>query len=363
MSDSISLYFNDVLVNPTLPSYMSENEYIASNLHTQDFSVALIGIPDKNNSANAVRNHLYTLFGNFTTIKLRDLGNLKKGKSEKEMALALEHVVQELAEKSIPCIVFGGEQWLTTAIFKGITEVQPNVGVCFIDSKIDVGDMQESSCSHSFITQLATHHTLDNIDIVGAQQYYYTERQRQYIREHKGDITRLSEARKDIFKLEPTLRNAYLISIDMSAVRLSDAPAAKFPCPNGFTGEEVCQLTRFAGYADKTKALVISAWDCINDHQHHTSRLVAETIWHFLDGVDKREQESPNEDNPIYTKLVVQSDIHDDGIIFYHNTQTDRWWIEIPTLSGLRIYPCHTNDYQALCNNEIPAIWLRYLYK
>ena len=88
MSDSISLYFNDVLVNPTLPSYMSENEYIASNLHTQDFSVALIGIPDKNNSANTVRNHLYTLFGNFTTIKLRDLGNLKKGKSKSS---ALKH--------------------------------------------------------------------------------------------------------------------------------------------------------------------------------------------------------------------------------------------------------------------------------
>lgn len=30
---------------------MSENEYIASNLHTQDFSVALIGIPDKNERA------------------------------------------------------------------------------------------------------------------------------------------------------------------------------------------------------------------------------------------------------------------------------------------------------------------------
>jgi formiminoglutamase len=362
-SDSISLYFNPPMASYTLPSYLPEEDYIKSNLVQQHYSVAIIGVPDKHHSADAVRKHLYALFGNFNTIKICDLGNIKQGKSAKEMALALEHVVQDLSEKSIPCIVFGGDQWLTKAVFKALAQSQEGVSMCIIDSKIDVGDMHESSCSHSYLTELAQHPKLENLDIIGAQQYYFTETQKQFIRDHKGSVIRLSETRKDILRIEPTLRSADVVSIDMSAIRLSDAPSAFFPCPNGFTGEEMCQLSRYAGYADKTKALVISAWDSVNDPQHHTSLLVAEIMWHFLDGIDKREQECPNENNPMYTKLLVQTDIHDDAVVFYQNIQTDRWWIEIPTASAVRIMPCHLTDYQALCNNEIPEIWLRYLYK
>ena len=92
MLDSIQLYFTSPSVDYTLPSYMPEAAFMASNLHQKDYTVALIGIPDSSNSANEVRKHLYTLFGNFAQAKICDLGNIKQDKTDKEMSIALEHV-------------------------------------------------------------------------------------------------------------------------------------------------------------------------------------------------------------------------------------------------------------------------------
>ncbi|MBP6283888.1 MAG: arginase family protein [Paludibacteraceae bacterium] len=363
MLDSIQLYFTSPSVDYTLPSYMPEAAFMASNLHQKDYTVALIGIPDSSNSANEVRKHLYTLFGNFAQAKICDLGNIKQGKTDKEMSIALEHVLQELSANNIPCVVFGGEQWLSTIAFKAISDSLDEVAVCVIDSKIDVGDMTESICSHSFLNQLSVHPQLASLDIIGTQQYYSTDLQRTFIRNHKGHNIRLAQARKDIFALEPTLRYANLVSIDMSAIRMSDAPAANFPCPNGFAGEEACQLARFSGYADKTNIFMVSSWNTAKDPLHHTSLLVADIVWHFLEGVNSRQNEQPSTENPIYTKFVVQSDINEEAIVFYHNDNTDRWWIEIPTAQKARIFPCHLSDYEAICKNEIPELWLRFVYK
>ncbi len=363
MSNTLSYYFTPFDTTIKLPSYMPEEEFLVNNLVEQDYTTAIIGIPDKNGSANEVRKQLYRLNGKFPVCKIADLGNIKKGKSDKAMLIALQDVISSLSEKGINCIVIGGEQYLTNALCKGLSESYSSLSLCVIDSKIDVGDMSESVCSHSFLATLVNQNYIYELDIIGVQNYYYSQNQLTYINNNKGYIKRLSEIKKDLFKLEPIIRNADVISIDMSVVRLADAPAAIQPCPNGLFGEDLCQLSRFAGYSDKSKIFFISEWDTVLDAQHHTSLLVAEAIWHYIEGLANRTDENPTEENPIYQKLLVQSEISNEAIAFYHNTHTDKWWIQIPQQHSLQILPCHISDYQSIVNNEIPDIWLRYVYK
>jgi hypothetical protein len=42
------------------------------------------------------------------------------------------------------------------------------------------------------------------------------------------------------------LRDADLVSFDISAVKQSEAPASRFASPNGLAAEDACQLARYA---------------------------------------------------------------------------------------------------------------------
>jgi formiminoglutamase len=42
-----------------------------------------------------------------------------------------------------------------------------------------------------------------------------------------------------------------MLSVDISAVRQSDAPGNEHASPNGFYGEEICRICRYAGMSDK----------------------------------------------------------------------------------------------------------------
>ncbi|MBK7482871.1 MAG: hypothetical protein IPI72_08995 [Flavobacteriales bacterium] len=55
------------------------------------------------------------------------------------------------------------------------------------------------------------------------------------------DAHRLGELRSNMADAEPVMRNGDSLSVDMSAVRRSDAPGTSRPGPNGFHGEEICQ--------------------------------------------------------------------------------------------------------------------------
>ena len=363
MNDSIEIYFDDVKIDSISPSYMREEDFLFSNLTKSNYNFVIFGIPDEANTANETRKHLYNLFGNFETLKICDLGNIKKGKKESDLFFAINHVVHALAEKQIPCAIFGGNQLPTLSVFKGLKEVLRKINFVVVDSKIDIGDNTPDISEHSFLLPILKDKGLKQFDIIGCQQYYSSDEQRNFIRKNRGNSIRLAEARSHLFDLEPIFRDSDIVSIDMSAIRQCDAPGVSFPSPNGFAGEEICQMARFAGYGDKTKFLITSEVDASKDFNNQTTALSAEIIWHFIEGVSRRENEQPTEENPIYEKFIVQSEIYDDNIIFFHNKTTDRWWIEIPSKKSTEIHACKECDYQAIRNNQIPEIWLRFFLK
>ncbi len=65
------------------------------------------------------------------------------------------------------------------------------------------------------------------------------------------DVSRLGHIQSKLEEAEPILRNADILSFDISAIRQSDAPACATTTPNGLYGEEACQVMRYAGMSDK----------------------------------------------------------------------------------------------------------------
>ena len=177
------------------------------------------------------------------------------------------------------------------------------------------------------------------------------------------DVFRLGEVRADMEEVEPIVRNADMISFDISAIRQSDAPGNKNVSPNGFYGEEACRITRYAGISDKTSSIGFYEVNPTVDERGQTAHLTAQMIWYFIDGFYSRKNDFPMKDKSNYIKYLVNLRKEDKEIVFYKSKKSDRWWMEVPCPTHMSQYerhhlvPCSYADYQTACNEEMPDRW------
>ena len=122
------------------------------------------------------------------------------------------------------------------------------------------------------------------------------------------DICRLGEIRADLTEAEPIIRNADMASFDLSSIRNSDAPANNNVTPNGFYGEEVCKLARYAGLSDKLTSVGFYELNPEIDDRGQTAHLLAQIVWYFIDGFYHRKNEIPERDNKEFLKEISFSD-------------------------------------------------------
>jgi hypothetical protein len=178
---------------------------------------------------------------------------------------------------------------------------------------------------------------------------------------------RLGVARNDMKKSEPLIRDCTYISIDMGAVRHSDAPGASIPSPNGFFGDELCQITRYAGLSEKVEQIGFFEFNPSGDLNGQTAHLCAQAAWYFLEGLSHRVKENPIDTPEHIKKFIVNLDVAGHNIVFHKSTLSERWWMEIPVKNPATGYnffvSCSYEDYQQASNEEIPERWWRYLHR
>jgi hypothetical protein len=169
---------------------------------------------------------------------------------------------------------------------------------------------------------------------------------------------------------EPILRNANMISFDISAVRQSDAPGNGNTSPNGFFGDEACKLARYAGMSEKLTSIGFYEINPVLDKAEQTTSLAAQMIWYFIDGFYNRKNDFPIADKSLYMKYLVSLNDHKHEIVFYKSNKSDRWWMSVPyppeeSLKYERhhLVPCSYKDYQTACNNEMPDRWYQTFQK
>jgi formiminoglutamase len=170
--------------------------------------------------------------------------------------------------------------------------------------------------------------------------------------------------------VEPIVRNADMVSVDISSIRHSDAPGNKNSVPNGFFGEEACQIVRYAGLSDKVSSIGFYEINPEMDDRGQTVHLVAQMIWCFIDGYYNRKKDFPIGDKSDYLKYRVSIQDNKHEIVFYKSKKSDRWWMDVPYPPGKNtrferhhMVPCSYNDYQTAVKEEMPDRWWQTFQK
>ena len=378
-------YFDPVSLERPDFEYLEDNESFSHHIsvHTPDqpireldkHQVAIVGIPVDSNAfikgskdaPDHIRSKLYQLRKINKNLKIYDLGNLKNGGSVNDTYFALRDVVLELKERDMTTIIFGGSQDLGRGVFLALEKHEGLHQVLTIDSMLDFSLKEDVLNSRNYLNHLIGPATEKNFSLtnLGHQACFVTESQIRQLENSYLESIRLGDVRRDIELAEPLVRDSEFISIDLGAVRHADAPGSSTPSPNGFFGNELCQITRYAGLSEQVSILGFFECNPLSDINGQTSHLTAQAAWYFMEGLSHRIRENPVDTPEHIKKFIVTLNAAGHDIIFHKSTLSDRWWMEIPVknpASGDNFFvSCSYEDYQQASNQEIPDRWWRFL--
>ncbi|MDR0972125.1 MAG: formimidoylglutamase [Bacteroidales bacterium] len=339
-------------------------------------SIAIVGVNEDRGSlnnrgaslaANEVRKYLYDLSPKTSRAFVADLGNIILGEKVEDTYIVLSEVIAELLKLQIIPLIIGGTNDLVYANYKAYENIGQIINMFSVDSRIDLSPDAEEFNSKSYLTSLmcSEPNYLFNYTLVGYQQYFVDTETINLMNSLFFETYRLGEIQKDITRIEPLVRNADMVSIDISSVRQGDAPGNKDLSPHGFYGEELCAISRYAGMSDKCSSIGFYEVNPLCDSNGQTSHLIAHAIWYFIDGFLWRKNDFPYKEKENYKKFYVSINDGNDTIIFYKSKKSERWWMEVPCNEDkqqkyLRHYliPCSMEDYQTALNNDIPNRWI-----
>ncbi|MFL5765588.1 MAG: formimidoylglutamase [Bacteroidia bacterium] len=317
-------------------------------------------------SADYVRENFYKLFQGNYQAKIADLGNIKKGNTIGDSYFAVTDVIAQLLKKNIVPVIIGGSQDLTYCNYLAYQKMEQTINIVAVDAAFDIGDGEKELDSRSYLSKIILHkpNNLFNFSNIGYQTYFVEQNAIELMGKLYFDVHRLGQVRKNMEDVEPIVRNADLLSFDVTAIRQSDAPGNGNASPNGFYGEEACQITRYAGMSDKLTSIGFYEVNPAFDTNKQTAHLVAQMIWYFIDGYYNRKQDYPIIDKSEYTKYRVSIKDHEHEIVFYKSNKSDRWWMDVPYPVNHQIrferhhmVPCSYNDYATACSDEMPDSW------
>lgn len=355
--------------------HIDKNSKSQSITNLNDYKVAILGVPEERIISNKgtakapdiIREKFYRL-NQPENARIVDLGNLKQGKTLNDTYIALSHVTSELIKLDIIPLIIGGSQDLTYGNFLAYKKLKKQINIVNIDARFDIGYITDDFDEDTHIGYIILRHGqyLFNYTNIGYQEYYVNKEEKKLINTLNFDALRLGNVRAKLKETEPVFRDADMVSLDISAVKQSEAPAFDDPSANGFYGEEICQLARYAGLSDKLSSFGIYNVNPKLDINNQTVNLCAQIIWYFIDGVTNRFLDYPVCELKKYTKYIVNFDSKEQNMIFYRNAENDRWWMEVPNPkqpSHKKIIACSYHDYKMACEQEIPDRWIRNLQK
>lgn len=324
------------------------------------------------NSADAVRHYLYRLSSGKWNASMADLGNIYPGESLADSQEGLREAIAQLLEKGILPVIIGGGQDLTYANYRAYDAMEQTVNLVCVDSRFDLGRQDEKLNTSNFLSHIVLKkpYILFNFSNIGYQTYFVNQDEIDLMERMYFDIHRLGHFRNNIKECEPILRDSDIVSFDLSAVRMGDAPANANGSPNGFSGEEACAICRYAGLSDKVSSFGIYENNPELDQNGQSSHLVAQMLWYFIEGYNQRKGDYPFASKKEYQKFTVLIDEGEHELIFYKSHLSGRWWIEVPIKGEFaakserhKLIPCSFEDYQKACENELPLRWWQAMKK
>ncbi|MFD2552375.1 formimidoylglutamase [Bizionia sediminis] len=340
--------------------------------------LAIIGVLENRNAAqyigetvhlNEVRKALYGLFpGNWHT-RIADLGDIEAGESVTDTYYALKTAVSLLIPKGIIPIIIGGSQDLTYPIYRAYDALMPMVNIANIDSKFDLGDSTQAMKNTSFVGNIILDepYNLFNYATIGYQTYFNAQEEIDLMDKLHFESYRLGAVTNNMTLVEPALRDANIVTVDLGCIKGSEVSLNQQESPNGFDGKEICTITRYAGISNKVSSFGIFEYKPSSE-DHLTTGLIAQMVWYFIEGVNSRVKDDDFTSAHTYQKFITL--VEHQELVFYKSIKTGRWWIEIPfsdevnnKLKRHTLLPCTHQDYEDACNNNVPERWYKAFQK
>ena len=350
-------------------------------IHTSDHGVpdlekvniAILGVQENRNDINflgealhfdTVRKALYELYPGNWGSSIIDLGDVTQGNEVSDTYYLVQELLSSLLQKDIIPIIIGGSQDLVYAQYRSFDVLEQMVNLANVDHKFDLGNSSESISNVSYVGKIIVEqpYNLFNYSSIGYQTYFNAQEEIDLIEKLYFDAYRLGEVISDVTVVEPIMRDADLVSIDLG-VMSSASMNGVVSSPNGFNGREICAISRYAGISDKVKSFGIYEFKNFKNEET-AAMLIAQIIWYFIEGVNYRSNELniKNKKSTLHYNVPVEDEI----LSFYKSAKTGRWWIEIPFISSGNnklkrhtLLPCTYSDYERACNQEIPERWYK----
>jgi len=345
-----------------------------------NIDIAILGVPEARYSHNnegcsaapdEIRKEFYKLFYWKNDVSIIDLGNLTLGKTVEDTYAVLSDIIAFLLEQKVIPVILGGSNDLAFANYQAYAMLEKVVNIVAVDSKFDLGNEKEPISSEGYLNKIVLQQPnyLLNYSNIGYQTYLNSQEDIELMKQLFFETYRVGILRKDMEEIEPIVRNAEMLSLDISAVRQSDAPGNANISANGFYGEEICHIALFAGLSDKLSSFGIYEYNPIHDYNTQTSQLIAHILWYFVEGFTHRQNDILFKDQDQYIRHAVPVTNALTELIFYQSKKTGRWWLEVPffhikTQQDKKYFlPCSQADFDTACKDVTPERWWRTYHK
>ena len=345
-----------------------------ASLNIQEAQLAVIGVPESRNSnlnascslaPDEIRRQFYQLFSWKQHVRMIDLGNLMVGNTTADTYEALSEVVAYLIENKVVPIILGGSNDLAFANYRAYEKLETVANVVAVDSRFDLGDEKLPIRSNAYLNKIVLQQPnfLLNYANIGYQTYLNSPASIKLMEDLFFETYRVGTMRKDMEDVEPIVRNADMVSIDISSVRRGDAPGCPFSSANGFYGEEICQVAKYAGVSDKLSSFGIFEYDPLMDYNNQTSQLISHILWYFVEGFLNRQNDTQFKNKQDYKQYSIAVSGSLNELVFYCSRKTGRWWVLVPMLNKEKnltqnyFLPCSQKDYDMACEDKIPDRW------
>lgn len=310
---------------------------------------------DSTTSPDAIRKEFYKLFHWHDSVKLADVGNVKRGASLPDTYAALQNIIAELIQLGKRVVVLGGSHDITLAQYGAYTSLEKIIEAVCVDAAIDL-NMDSVLLADNFLMDMLTTEPnyVKHYSHIAFQSYLVHPHMLETIDKLRFDCHRVGKVRDALEEMEPAIRSANLFSFDISAIQNAHAPANKLT-PNGLNGEDACKLMQYAGLSHNVNTVGIYGYYPQQDVDNLTAKQISHMLWYYMDGVHKSKFEADLNDENSFNHFTLA--LADFDTTFIQSKKTGRWWMKA---YDEKYIPCSKTDYLIAKSNEIPDRWLRY---
>jgi arginase family enzyme len=346
----------------------------SQSLEVDSYDAYIIGVPEgrlsQENEACAlapdfIRKEFYNLYQGDWSTKLLDLGNLKIGETVQDTYFALQEIIVPLLEAGKVVIVLGGGHDLIVPIYKSHCTLSKPLNFASADAYFDFQD-EDYFHSRAFLSKLISSKEalLQHYSILGYQSYLNSPKQKELLESMNFELLRLGDVKNAVEEVEPSVRDLDHLSVDLSVLRSADAPANVYSSPNGLSAEELCAVVRYAGMSNRLQSLLFSELNPKMDVLCSSSKLYAQALWCFIEGLSQRRDDFPDNSLNNFQRFMVAENGSTE-LIFYKSLLSGRWWIEIPQVENRldrSLLPCSYSDYKSACEGDFSSRLLKKVF-